>query len=57
MCRRPEKGLFQAPQVDDVTDQKQVLGLNGTEELAQGFGVTAAKPEVNIGDEDTAWSR
>ena len=40
------------PEIDDVAEQKQVLGLVGFEKLEQPLRLAGARPQVHVGDED-----
>jgi len=40
------------PEIDDVAEQKQVLGLVGLEKFEQALGLAGARPQVHVGDED-----
>ena len=48
----PVNAYFQAPEVDYVTYQIQIVTLYGLQELQKMLGFTAFVSQVNIGDPD-----
>lgn len=46
--------LSHRPEVDNVAEQKQVLGLVRQEEFEQAIGLTSARPEVDVRQKDRA---
>jgi len=51
---RPIKPPFHLPQIDDVADQVDRLGVGFFEEVMQKIGPTPPKAEVNVGEPDGA---
>ena len=51
---RPEPGALQAPAIDDVADQVDLVGVVVLQEIEQEFGLAAARPQMNIGNENGA---
>src|SRR5690348_18290831 len=52
--RGPVPGRAQLPAVDDAPDQVDRVGVVAAEEIEQSVGLTAAGPEVHVGDEQRA---
>ena len=51
---RPVPFLLEAPAINDVADKVELFARIGLEEGAQGFGLAAARAQVDVGDEDRA---
>ena len=54
MLLRPVKCLAQAPQIDHIAHEVQILGVDLAKEVEQRGCVAASGAEVNIRDEDAA---
>ena len=53
LCACGQKNdLLQAPQVDDVADQVERVGLDRAQEVEQVRGAAAPESQVDVGDED-----
>ena len=50
----PEPALAQAPPVDDVADEVELLGLERAQEIDQHLGLAAAGAKVDVGNPDRA---
>ena len=48
---RPIEAAAQTPQIDDVADQDQLLGLDPAQKVEHQVGAAIARAEVNVGDE------
>ena len=51
---RPVPAALQAPAVDDVADQVDLVGVVVLQEIEQELGLAAARAQMNVGDEDGA---
>ena len=49
---RPVPPALQAPAVDDVADEIEVLALVALQEVEQDLRLTASRAEMNVGQED-----
>ena len=54
MQLRPVETAAQAPDVDDVADQVELVHVHAVQELEQQLGTALARAEVHIGEEDAA---
>jgi hypothetical protein len=54
MCLRPVPPALQAPAVDDVTHEIQMVALVFLQEVEQQLGLAAARAEMDVGQEDRA---
>ena len=51
---RPVEIFFNAPEVNDIADQKKVIRLNGMQKMQKCFGLTTSKPKMNVRDPHTS---
>jgi hypothetical protein len=51
MGLRPEHGLFHAPHIDDIADQKQGIHLDVMQEIEQQIRAATLETQVDIGNE------
>ena len=49
---RPEPALSQAPAVDDVTDQVQILRVHVVQKIEEAIGLAPSSAEVYVRNED-----
>jgi len=54
---RPEPALLQAPAIDDIADQIEVVGFEMLEEIEQEIRLAAARPEMHVRDENRPIAR
>ena len=52
---RPVEAAAQAPDIDDVADQNQLVGLNPAQEIQYQVGAAVARTQMDIGDECGAY--
>ena len=49
---RPVPAALQLPSVEDVADQIEPVALDVADEVEQKLGLTAARAQMDVGDED-----
>src|ERR1700676_3049140 len=52
---RPIEAAAQAPDIDDVADQDQLIGLDPAQKVEHQLGAAVARAEVNVGDKSGAY--
>ncbi len=54
VIHRPVQAAARRPQVDDVADQVEPVGLHGLEEIEQQVGAAVGGAEMDVGEKDAA---